>query len=148
LAETTDTVTVSDLLDEWYAWKRRDFSPTTRATTEGAIAILKRDFGDHPLDALRPRHIDRWGAQMTDSGYSDAYVKRLAGVLSAASTCGVRWELCTGNPVVLAQLPKVGRTKVRPPTSDVVKAALEYARSASPHLLIPPDRRDHRRPAI
>jgi integrase len=122
---TTNTVTIGALLDEWFTVKRGSFSVTTRATNACAIRFLKADFGPVGANALRTRHVDRWVAGMEQRGYSAAYTRRLQGVLSAALTKGVTWEICETNVVKNAEKPR-NRSKVKPATPEAIKAALDW----------------------
>jgi integrase len=67
-------------------------------------------------------------AQLRDAGTSPATIKCRAGVLSAAYNTAIRWGLAESNPVAGAQLPKVGKTKVRAQPADTVRRGLAYAR--------------------
>lgn len=131
-----ETITVAQLLDEWYLWKSGDLEPPTVVTTVSAIRFLKRDFGSMTVAAVKTRHVDRWFAEMKRRGYSPAYAKRLAGVLSAALSTAIRWELAETNPVASSEKPKAGKSRVQSPTADTVKRVLLYAATHDPVLFL------------
>lgn len=121
-----DTISVADLLDDWFAWKRGKYEVTTIATTKTAIAILQRDFGSMDVNAVRTRHVDRWFAEMDEAGYAPNYCRRIAGVLSTCYSKAIAWDLAMTNPVEHAEKPKV-RGKVKSPTADTMKRAIALA---------------------
>jgi integrase len=130
------TVTVAELLEQWYERTRYDFATTTRQTTEGAMRVLVDDFGAVSVDALRPRHLDDWHTTRRAQGYSRAYSVRISGVLSAACAWGIRRDLCETNPVANARQKREKGRKVKSPTPETVKAALALAQKTDPTLFL------------
>jgi integrase len=129
----TDTITISQLLDEWYEWKRSKLACTSRAATVNAIKILKADLGDVLVDALRVRHVDAWYTTAEERGYAPLYAKKIMAVLSSCYSTAVRWDIAAANPVKFAEAPKP-RGKVKAPSSATVKRAITYARLRDPQL--------------
>jgi integrase len=119
-------ITVGELLDEWFEYNRADLQPTSQRTTKQAIKELKAEFGALSVDAIKPRHIDQWATRLRAEGIAPGTIRRRAGVLGTAFRTGVRWELCSSNPVAAAELPRV-TTSVKAPDRDTVKRALTEA---------------------
>jgi integrase len=129
-----ESISVSELLQQWYAFKRADFAPSTRKVSEQAVRVLDEHFGPVSLNALKARHLDAWYAEMRAKGWSALYIKRVVSVLGTAFNCAVRWELAASNPVTISQLPRKNTARVQSPSSATVRAALQIAAANDPGL--------------
>ena len=118
---------VATLLDEWWAWKRANSSATAIVVSEQNIRFLKRDLGRGDVDDVTIRTIDKWHSGTQERGYAPRYARRIMSVLSAAYSKGVAWEICDVYPVKGAERPRI-KTKVKAPTPETVRRALDWAR--------------------
>jgi integrase len=97
---------------------------------------LVADFGPIAVDTLRPRHIDDWHTTRRAKGYARAYNVRIIGCLGSACAWGLKRDLCETNAVASArQKREVGR-KVKNPSAETVKAALDLAKTTDPALYL------------
>jgi integrase len=122
---------VRSLVEEWLRHSEaRGRAPRTlydaRRSAETAIFP---EFGDVRISELTPRHLDEWYRKLAtgegrDRPLKPTSIRRHHAVLSAALGQAVRWGWLERNPAERAQPPPLGRTELKVPTPDEVRALL------------------------
>lgn len=133
--------TVGDLIREWFALARRELSPST---ARGYEWIIKRYIAPAletvPLARLRPAQLDRFYAQLRDTGGQDgkplsaATVRQAHAILRRALQQGMRWGWIATNPAALASPPRVRAPQLAPPQPADVVRLIEEATADDPDL--------------
>jgi integrase len=118
------SMTVADLLDEWFDFANEGWSPTTRRNSTYILKVLKENFGPIPLVKFRGRDIDRWIVNQRRAGQAPATIIRRVGVLRLALRQGIKWGYINRDPIVDATLPKQKRTEITPPTAEELAVLL------------------------
>jgi len=133
--------TVGELLEQWFAHARADFSPKTVRETRGFLdRNLIPALGPLPLGRLGTHDIDRLYRRLRASGGADgsplapATVKRIHGILRRALEQGVRWGWLPSNPAAAASPPRVVSAELIPPTPADVARLFALAQQTDPEL--------------
>lgn len=121
--------TVGQLLEEWFAHAKADFSPKTVVETRGVIDRNLLPFlGDVPLSKLGAHDLDQFYRRLRESGgrsgrpLAPATIRRTHGILHRALVQGVRWGWLTQNPASSASPPRVPTPDITPPKpADLAK---------------------------
>src|SRR6185437_11661305 len=125
--------TVGYLLDEWLAFRKEDWSPSTYIGAKSKVETwLKPNLGELPLRQLTPDRIDglyrRMRTEPNGRGakLSGASVRRTHAALSAACEQAVKWGWLAANPCKRASPGKARRPTVNPPSFDEVRRIVEH----------------------
>jgi integrase len=100
--------------EAWFAEgeKRRRWKASTVAQYRSVRQRLVDEFGPLPLDAIRPRHVAAYIAEMSDK-YGPSIVSRDVSVLHAILRTAQREELVDSNAATAAERPKLPRREWR-----------------------------------
>ncbi|HEX9991637.1 MAG TPA: site-specific integrase [Acidimicrobiales bacterium] len=111
--------TVGQVIERWLTLRSADWSPKTAVEMRGhAARHVTPAIGHLRVDRLRVAHLDALYAAQRDAGLSPGTVRQTHKIVHAALEQARRWGLVTTNVAGLAEPPKVGRAKVRPPERD------------------------------
>ena len=106
--------TVGDLLEQWFDFAARDFSPKTVKETRGFIdRNLLPALGPVPLSKLKASDLDRFYRKLSVDGGSRSgplapgTVRRIHGILRRALGQGLKWGWIGVNPAVATTPPRV-----------------------------------------
>lgn len=119
------SITVGELLDEWFDFANDAWSPSTRRNTIYSMKVLKQNFGSMTLVKIRGRDIDHWIVSERRAGKSASTIRRRIGVLRLAIRQAIKWGYINRNPIDDATVPKQTPSKITPPTSDELGRLLE-----------------------
>lgn len=135
------SATVGELLERWFEFAARDFSPKTVKETRGFIdRNLLPTLGSVRLSKLRASDLDRFYRQLQSSGgvgdrpLAPGTVRRIHGILRRALGQGLRWGWIAINPAVATTPPRVPQPDIRSPSSAEVGRVLRRAAETSPEL--------------
>lgn len=116
------TVTVGELLEEWFAHAAPGFSPKCVLETRGVLDRNLLPFlGPIRLSKLGAADIDRHYRRLRDEGgragrpLAPGTIKRTHGVLHRALAQGVKWGWLAVNPASAATAPRVPAPDINPP---------------------------------
>lgn len=73
---------------------------------------LEPRFGSLALDALKPRMVSEWRAELVAEGVGPEAIRRAMTLLQAMYTVAIEWGEATANPVSVVRKPKQGRRRV------------------------------------
>ncbi len=128
---TDSSATVRSLVEEWlrHSEARGRAPRTLHDARRSAETSIFPEFGDVPIAELTPRHLDEWYRKLAtgegrDRPLKPTSIRRHHAVLSAALSQAVRWGWLDRNPAERAEPPPLGRTELRVPTPDEVRALL------------------------
>jgi integrase len=83
---------------------------------------LEPRFGPLALDAIKPRMVSEWRAELVAAGTGAEAVRRAMTLLQAMYTVAIEWGEATANPVSVVRTPKQGRRRaVNPITPEGVE---------------------------
>ena len=126
-------ITVSVMAEEWLAGKI-NLRPSTKARYENALAVhvLPR-WGSVPLDRIEHGDLQRWVADMSNTGLAGATVRKNHGTLSSILRFAVREKRIASNPSDGLNLPALNERRRRYLTASQVN---DLADAAGPHRLV------------
>lgn len=134
-------VTVSELLERFYAMAASDWSPKTALETRRFIDnYIAPRLGTTKLRRLTVSRLDQFYADLRASGgkggrpLSPATARRVHVVMRRALGQAKRWGWLAVNPAVDASPGRVPRTEVSPPDPDGVGQLLKLADEEEPEL--------------
>lgn len=134
-AITAGQGTVNDLLEEYISDRRSTISPATLALYEKAESLVNgTKLGATRLSKVKARDVDRAYGQMRAEGASEYRLRHVHGLLRAAFSQGMKWELVTGTPMANVRSPRLPRRQVEIPDAADVKALLEHLETKDPDL--------------
>ncbi len=114
--------TLADLIERWLDLAREDLSPSTLRGYERIIrSYIRPTIGKVPLNKLRTHQLDRFYAQLRESGgeqegpLSPATVRQTHTIIRRALNQAHRWGWIAANPAALASPPSVPSRSVNPP---------------------------------
>lgn len=119
----------------------RDLSPRSILLAEGAWKVHLRDqLGDHRLDEIGVRDVERWAHARLDSGAGEAALEKAWQLLGKMRGRAVAWGWLERNPVRLATRPRKRNDRRRgvalsPPEVEAVRSHLGDRDSALVSLL-------------
>jgi integrase len=135
------SATVGDLLEQWFEFAARDFSPKTVKETRGFIdRNLLPALGTVPLSKLKAGDLDRFYRKLSVDGGSRSgplapgTVRRIHGILRRALGQGLKWGWIGVNPAVATTPPRVPQPDINPPSSAEVARLLRRAAETSLEL--------------
>ena len=135
------SATVGELLERWFEFAARDFSPKTVKETRGFIdRNLLPTLGPVPLSKLRASDLDRFYRKLQTSGgvggrpLAPGTVRRIHGILRRALGQGLTWGWIGINPAVATTPPRVPKFDIKPPSGAEVAQVLRRAAETSPEL--------------
>ena len=135
------SATVGDLLEQWFDFAARDFSPKTVKETRGFIdRNLLSALGTVPLSKLKAGDLDRFYRKLSVDGESRSgplapgTVRRIHGILRRALGQGLKWGWIGVNPAVATTPPRVPQPDINPPSCAEVARLLRRAAATSPEL--------------
>lgn len=135
------SATVADLLEQWFAFARDDFSPKTVLETRGFMdRNLLPNLGSMPLSRLGTHDVDRLYRTLRKEGAQDggplapATVRRIHGILRRALDQGVRWNWIPANPAAAATAPRVDARELVPPAPSDVATLFALAQERDPEF--------------
>ena len=135
------SATVGDLLEQWFDFASRDFSPKTVKETRGFIdRNLLPALGTVPLSKLKAGDLDRFYRKLSVDGESRSgplapgTVRRIHGILRRALGQGLKWGWIGVNPAVATTPPRVPQPDINPPSCAEVARLLRRAAATSPEL--------------
>jgi len=132
---SSSSLTVGDLLDQWWPIKRPTLSPSTARDWESCLRLhVKPHVGDVSLHKFRAIDMDRLYAKLAKAGVGASRIKRVHGILSTAFTQAVRWEMIAFNPAQSATPPEVREREIRPPDPDELTAFFKALEDDDPDL--------------
>jgi integrase len=115
----TSNASVAELVDASFELAKPDLSPSTVQTTRWFIDLyVRKRIGRLPLPKLTVATLDRYYADLRDSGGSDgnalsaSTVRRVHNIVRRALEQGVRWGWIGSNPAAHASPPKLQRAEV------------------------------------
>jgi integrase len=126
-ADATHRGTVGGLVDEWEQ-DHRHLAATSRYRNRSILNTIRGDLGHHQLDALTPRHIERWYATLRDGDHrSESTVHHYHRLLHEILCAGERWGYVAVAPTRKVRPPKRPKPVPRPPDTAQLLAVLESA---------------------
>lgn len=129
------SVTVGELLDQWWSAKRPTLSPSTARDWESCLRLhVRPHVAERPLHRFRAIDMDRLYRTLADAGLSAQRIRRVHTILSAALAQAVRWEMIAVNPALSASPPEVREREIRPPAPAAVLAFYEALLLDDPEL--------------
>ena len=135
------SATVADLLEQWFAFARDDFSPKTVLETRGFMdRNLLPTLGSIPLFRLGSHDVDRLYRTLRKEGAQSggpsapATVRRIHGILRRALDQGVRWNWIPANPAAAATPPRVDAREPVPPAPSDVATLFALAQERDPEF--------------
>ena len=135
------SATVGDLLEQWFDFASRDFSPKTVKETRGFMdRNLLPALGTVPLSKLKAGDLDRFYRTLSVDGGSRSgplapgTIRRIHGILRRALGQGLKWGWIGVNPAVATTPPRVPQPDINPPSSAEVARLLRRAAETSPEL--------------
>jgi len=135
------SATVGDLLEQWFDFAARDFSPKTVKETRGFMdRNLLPALGTVPLSKLKEGDLDRFYRKLSVDGGSRSgplapgTVRRIHGILRRALGQGLKWGWIGVNPAVATTPPRVPQPDINPPSSAEVARLLRRDADTSPEL--------------
>ena len=135
------SATVGELLERWFEFASRDFSPKTVKETRGFIdRNLLPTLGSVHLSKLKASDLDRLYRTLQSSGgmrgrpLAPGTVRRIHGILRRALGQGLKWGWIGVNPAVATTPPRVPHADINPPSSAEVARVLRRAAETSPEL--------------
>ena len=113
---SSPSLTVGDLLDQWWSVKRPTLSPSTARDWDSCLRLhVRPHVGGVALHKFRAIDMDRLYAKLAKCGVGSPRVRRAHTILSTAFAQAVRWEMIAFNPALSASPPEVREREVRPP---------------------------------
>jgi integrase len=138
---------LADMLEkgEWSAQERRTYRKMTfgqlveefqarftgwgSTTTTGAQGMLKKmvcEWGEMPLESLKPRTIEEYRAKRLKEGITPATTNRYLTTLRTLFKMGVQWGMMTHNPVEKIKPMREANIIPRALTDDEIVRLLEF----------------------
>ncbi len=116
---SSPSLTVGDLLEQWWPIKRPTLSPSTARDWESCLRLhIHAHVGGVALHKFRAIDMDRLYARLAKTGVGSPRIRRVHTILSTAFAQAVRWEIIGFNPALSASPPEVREREVRPPDPD------------------------------
>ena len=135
------SATVGELLERWFEFAARDFSPSTVKETRGFIdRNLLPTLGAVPLGRLTASDLDRFYRKLSVDGgarggpLAPGTIRRIHGILRRALGQGLKWGWIGVNPAQATTPPRVPQPDITPPTGAEVARVLRRATAWSPEL--------------
>jgi integrase len=135
------SATVAELVERWFEFAAREFSPKTVKETRGMLdRYVTPALGAVSLSKLRAHDLDRFYRDLQTHGgasggpLASATVRRVHGILRRALGQGVMWGWIGINPAIAASPPRVLTAEIKPPSPTQVAALLARAQSTAPEL--------------
>src|SRR3954447_19263164 len=92
------------------------------ASTSASRNGLEPRFGSFALDAIKPRMVSEWRAELVAEKTGPEAIRRAMTLLQAMYTVAIEWGEASANPVSVVRKPKQGRRRaVQPITPDGVE---------------------------
>ncbi|MFL5845305.1 MAG: tyrosine-type recombinase/integrase [Solirubrobacteraceae bacterium] len=83
---------------------------------------LEPRFGSLPLDALKPRMVSQWRAELVAEGVGPEAIRRAMTLLQAMYSVAIEWGEASANPVSVVRKPRQGRRRaVQPLAPEAVE---------------------------
>jgi hypothetical protein len=103
------------LAEHWLpAMQTRGLRPSTLERYESHIrCAITPTLGGLPLQGVMPTHLNKLYADLRAAGRAPKTIRNIHGVLSEALADAERWGLVARNAARLADVPAVGRPKLR-----------------------------------
>src|SRR4051794_7715443 len=100
-------LTVAEFWTSWIADARtRLHRKTIRDYERTFTKRVEPRFGSLPLDAVKPRMVSEWRAELVAEGTGPEAIRRAMTLLQAMYTVAIEWGEATTNPVSVVRKPK------------------------------------------
>ncbi len=133
----SSSLTVGELLDQWWPAKRQGLSPATARDWESCLRLhVRPHVSDQKLHRFRAIDLDRVYRKLTEAGLSPQRIRRVHTILSTALAQAVRWEMIATNPALSASPPEVREREIRPPAPEDVVAFATSLQQDDPELAL------------
>lgn len=132
---SSPSLTVGDLLDQWWPIKKPSLSPSTARDWDSCLKLhIKPHVGTVSLHKFRTIDMDRLYAKLGKAGVGAPRIKRVHTILSTAFAQAVRWEMIAFNPALSASPPEVREREIRPPDPEALTAFFKTLEDDDPDL--------------
>ena len=107
------SMTVAAFWMTWIADARTRLQPRTAREYERTLRTrVEPRFGSLALDAVKPRMVSEWRAELVAPGPGPEAIRSAMTLLQAMYTVAIEWGEATANPVSVVRKPKQGRRRV------------------------------------
>lgn len=124
-------VTIAEFWQSWIADARVRLQRQTVKEYERVFRTrLESRFGHLPLDALKPRMVSQWRAELVGAGTGPEAIRRAMTLLQAMYSVAIEWGEASTNPVSVVRKPRQGRRRAVTPIAPegVERLRVELAR--------------------
>jgi integrase len=127
-----ESVTVSQTLSKWLDSRKAQLSPATTDRYRVAIKHVEPVIGPMRVSRLRPHHIEDLYSALVAEGQSGSSIRKIHWALRQS----LAWAHRRGFVSIIAtegvELPPLGAKEIEPPSSDDVRAVIEYMLATDP----------------
>ncbi|MCU1500140.1 MAG: site-specific integrase [Acidimicrobiales bacterium] len=123
--------TIAEFWQSWLADARVRLQRNTIKEYERQFRTrLEPRFGSLSLDALKPRMVSQWRAELVAEGTGPEAIRRAMTLLQAMYTVAIEWGEASTNPVSVVRKPRQGRRRAVTPIAPegVERLRVELAR--------------------
>jgi integrase len=132
---SSSSITVGDLLDQWWPIKRPTLSPSTARDWDSCLRLHIRPQVDGvAMHRFRAIEMDRLYAKLAKSRVGAPRIRRVHTILSTAFAQAVRWEMIAANPALSASPPELRGREVHPPDPDKLTSFFKTVEEDDPDL--------------
>jgi len=111
-------LTVADFWPSWIGDAAGRLQPKTIKEYERVFRVqLEPRFGPFALDAIKPRMVSQWRAELVAAGRGPESIRRAMTLLQAMYRVAIEWGEATTNPVSVVRKPRQGRRRAVQPIS-------------------------------
>src|SRR4051812_5007829 len=124
-------LTVAEFWQSWIADARTRLQRATVKEYERVFRTrLAERFGAFPLDAIKPRMISQWRAELVAADTGPEAIRRAMTLLQAMYSVAIEWGEAQANPVSVVRKPRQGRRRAVHPLTpeDVERLRVELGR--------------------
>jgi integrase len=132
---SSSSLTVGDLLDQWWPIKRPTLSPSTARDWDSCLRLHVRPHVDGvAMHRFRAIEMDRLYAKLAKNRVGAPRIRRVHTILSTAFAQAVRWQMIAVNPALSASPPELRGREVRPPDPDKLTSFFKTVEEDDPDL--------------
>jgi integrase len=125
-----------EYLDDWLRLtKKRELSPVTFSGYAVKLQHISDVIGDIAVGQVRPAHVRKLCAALTDQGMAPATVRGVHAVLRSALEQSFQDGILQRNPAASVRPPKAPNPKLEAPTLDAFEALLSACEGTRWHAL-------------
>ena len=124
-------MTVGAFWEAWIADARTRLQRATIKEYERVFRVrLAPRFGALPLDAIKPRMVSQWRAELVAAKTGPEAIRRAMTLLQAMYSVAIEWGEASANPVAVVRKPRQGRRRAVHPLTpeDVERLRVELGR--------------------